>query len=130
MKAKLKDNFHIDKNHTLIAGSEVEITDGWCGCNGYYYRCILPDNEQMYVGGNEYAGMQQVINENILEIIDRTPYIDWEQRRYELAKEYSKEFVKLQHYKGLSENGLSNPKVIEWSVELADSLIEELKKNK
>lgn len=59
-----------------------------------------------------------------------TSDIDWEKRRYELAKEYSKEFVKLQHYKGLSENGLSNPKVIEWSVELADSLIEELKKNK
>ena len=59
-----------------------------------------------------------------------TSDIDWEKRRYELAKEYSKEFVKLQHYKGMSENGLSNSKVIEWSVELADLLIEELKKNK
>lgn len=54
--------------------------------------------------------------------------IDWEARRYELAKEYSKEFVRLQHYAGLSENGLSNPKVVEWSVELADLLIKELQK--
>ena len=54
--------------------------------------------------------------------------VDWEQRRYELAKEYSKEFVRLQHYAGLSENGLSNPKVVEWSVEIADALIAELQK--
>lgn len=53
--------------------------------------------------------------------------IDWETRRYELAKEYSKEFVRLQHYQGISENGLSNPKVVEWSIELADALIKALK---
>lgn len=40
----------------------------------------------MYVGGNEFAGSQHVINDNILEIIDYEPYINWEQRRYEIAK--------------------------------------------
>ena len=86
MKARLKDNYIIDANHTLLAGAEVEITNGWCGCDGYYYGCILPDDEQMYVGGNEFAGSQHVINDNILEIIDYEPYINWEQRRYEIAK--------------------------------------------
>lgn len=56
--------------------------------------------------------------------------IEWEQRRYELAKEYSKEFVQLQHYKGMTETGVVSSKVAAWSVELADALIEELKKKK
>lgn len=54
--------------------------------------------------------------------------IDWEQRRYELAKEYSKELVRLQHNKGRTETGYLIPDVVKWSVELADALIEELKK--
>lgn len=65
MKARLKNNYNIDETHTLTAGAEVEITNGWCGCDGYYYNCILPDNEKMYVGGNDYAGKQIIINNNI-----------------------------------------------------------------
>ena len=64
------------------------------------------------------------------EEVENIQFFDWEQRRYELAKEYSKEFVRLQHYKGMSETGVVSSKVSEWSVELADSLIEELKKEK
>jgi len=62
--------------------------------------------------------------------LDFDSVIDWEKRRYELAKEYSKEFVKLQHYKGMTETGVISSKVAVWSVELADALIEELKKKK
>lgn len=93
MKARLEFDYKIDENHTLLAGAEVEITNGWCGCDGYHYNCILPDNEQMYAGGNDYAGTQHVINDNLLEIIDHTPYIDWEQRRYEISKNILSAFM-------------------------------------
>lgn len=119
MKARLKDNYKIDLNHTLIAGAEVEITDGWCGCDGYYYNCILPDNEQMYVGGNDYAGTQHVINDNILDIIDHTPYINWEQRRYEIAKKCVAVLMR---------NEITLEDAAKISVEQADALIKELKK--
>lgn len=53
--------------------------------------------------------------------------IDWEKRRYELAKDYSTEFVKLQHKKGITDCGILYPDVVSWSVELADALIKKLK---
>lgn len=53
--------------------------------------------------------------------------IDWEKRRYELAKDYSTEFVKLQHKRGITECGILYPDVVSWSVELADALIKKLK---
>jgi hypothetical protein len=55
--------------------------------------------------------------------------IDWETRRYELAKEYSKVFINLQQEKGRIDCGCYVPDVVEWSVEIADALIAELKKN-
>lgn len=122
MKARLKENFIIDESHTIIAGAEVEITEGWCGCDGYYYNCILPNDEQMYVGGNYYANTQHVINDNILEITDNTPYINWEQRRYEIAKAA---------IQGLLSNSINDDTIenyVNVSVKIADSLIEELKK--
>ena len=64
-----------------------------------------------------------------LEVIDKTEdkAVDWEQRRYDLAKLYSIEFVKLQHYQGRTECGILYSKVVGWSVELADELIAKLK---
>lgn len=118
MKARLKDNYKIDLNHTLIAGAEVEITNGWCGCDGYYCDCILPDNEQMYIGGNDYAGTQHIINDNILEIIDHAPCINWEQRRYEIAK------AVMCSAEGDPEQNAN------YAVACADALIEKLKKGK
>lgn len=53
--------------------------------------------------------------------------IDWDQRRYELAKEYSKAFVMLQPDKGRIDCGFFIPSVAEWSVQLADAIIEQLK---
>lgn len=58
---------------------------------------------------------------------ERSDNIDWEKRRYELAKDYSTEFVKLQHKKGITECGILYPDVVSWSVELADALIKKLK---
>lgn len=54
--------------------------------------------------------------------------IDWEQRRYELAKEYSKTFINLQHEAGRIDCGCYIPNVVKWSVDFAEALIEELKK--
>lgn len=54
--------------------------------------------------------------------------VDWEARKYELAKEYSKIFISLQHEKGRIDCGCYVPNVVEWSVEIADALIEELQK--
>lgn len=62
-----------------------------------------------------------------LDIINE---VDWEQRRYELAKEYSKVFISLQHEKGRVDCGCYVSDVVKWSVEFADALIEELKKKK
>lgn len=54
--------------------------------------------------------------------------IDWNERRYELAKEYSKIFINLQHEKDRIDCGCYVPNVVEWSVEIADALIAELQK--
>jgi hypothetical protein len=48
---------------------------------------------------------------------------------HELAKEYSKVFINLQQEKGRIDCGCYVPDVVEWSVEIADALIAELKKN-
>lgn len=122
MKAKLKDNFFIDENHTLIAGAEVEITEGWCGCDGYYYNCILPDNEQMYLGGNYYANTQHVINDNMLEITDRTTYVDWKQVRIQAS------IAAMQGFCANSSIEMQVNDMARLSVEQADALIKELKK--
>lgn len=71
-----------------------------------------------------------MIHKNDIELIEPNADIDWEQRRYELVKEFSKEHIRLQPYKGRSETGYIIPYVVEWSVELADALINELKKRK
>lgn len=55
------------------------------------------------------------------------PAIDWEKRRYEIAKDYSMQFVMLQHQKGRTECGILYGDVVKWSIELADELIKQLK---
>lgn len=87
----------------------------------------IVDIENLYDDGTALIANGGYIKVSKLEFLGCDD-IDWEARRYELAKEYSKEFVRLQHYAGLSENGLSNPKVVKWSVEIADALIAELRK--
>lgn len=74
MKGKLNIGVPISNNEILAIGTEVEIINGWCGCDGYFYQCEIA------------GGRQIVINSNNIEITDHRPYIDWEQRRYELAK--------------------------------------------
>lgn len=53
--------------------------------------------------------------------------VDWEQRRFELAKEYSKIFINLQHEQGRIDCGCYIPNVVDWSVEIADAMIKKLR---
>ena len=82
-----------------------------------------------YVDSEGFDLIQELNALEDLEVIDKTEdkAVDWEQRRYDLAKLYSIEFVKLQHYQGRTECGILYSKVVGWSVELADELIAKLK---
>lgn len=82
-----------------------------------------------YVDSEGFDLIQELNALEDLEVIDKTEdkAVDWEQRRYDLAKRYSIEFVKLQHYQGRTECGILYSKVVGWSVELADELIAKLK---
>lgn len=79
-------------------------------------------------GDNLYVCDNMVFRECELDFLNLgNSAIDWEQRRYELAKDYSIEFVKLQHKMGITECGILYPDVVSWSIELADALIKKLK---
>lgn len=82
----------------------------------------------LYNGDNLYVCDNKVFRECELDFLNLgNSAIDWEKRLYELAKDYSTEFVKLQHKKGITECGILYPDVVSWSVELADALIKKLK---
>lgn len=81
MKGKLKESFPTSENEAITDGTEVEIVDGWCGCDGYYFQCELP------------GGRQIIINSVNIEITDHRPYIDWDQRRYEISKDVLSAFL-------------------------------------
>lgn len=82
----------------------------------------------LYNGDYLYVCDNMVFRECELDFLNLgNSAIDWEQRRYELAKDYSTEFVKLQHKRGITECGILYPDVVSWSVELADALIKKLK---
>ncbi|MFK2157868.1 hypothetical protein ACIXNQ_08410 [Bacteroides fragilis] len=74
MKGKTNIGIELSKTEMLAIGTEVEILDSLNGYAGVVYRCKLP------------KGKQVMINSNKVDITDYSPYIDWEQRRYELAK--------------------------------------------
>lgn len=54
----------------------------------------------------------------------------WEQRKFELVKAYSVELIKLQMEKGVIDCGYSEQKVSEYSIALANKVIEHLSSNK
>ena len=113
MKAKLLIDI---PEENLSKGSLVEIINR----NFYYYVCKLPNNKHI-----------NIVADN-LEITDYTPYIDWEQRRYEIAKaalqgilsnEQAQLFARL-NYK----LDTTTSRNIAYAVAHTDALIEELKK--
>lgn len=115
MKGRLKIGYSISENEMLAIGTEVEIVDGWCGCDGYYFQCELPE------------GRQIIINSVNIEITDHRPYIDWEKRRYELAKAAMQGFCSNPSEQIMSADSKTTA---EWSLGFADALIKKLKLKK
>ncbi len=111
MKGKTNTEVVISKTENLAAGTEVEIVDVCYGCETYY-MCVIP------------SGVQMTIDARFVDIIDYTPSIDWEQRRYELAKAAMQGFCSNPHQQIMDAD--SNM-VAEWSIGFADSLIKKLK---
>jgi hypothetical protein len=101
MKARIKETGEIVDIENLYDDGTALIVDG-----GYIRVSKLEFIENEKVNGN----------------------IDSEWRRYELAKEYSKVFISLQHEQGRVDCGCYVTDIVKWSVEFADALIEELKK--
>lgn len=81
MKGRLKIGYSISENEMLAIGTEVEIVNGRGSCDGYYFQCELP------------GGRQIIINSVNIEITDHRPYIDWDQRRYEISKDVLSAFL-------------------------------------
>lgn len=111
MKGKLNIGVPISDNEILAIGTEVEIINGWCGCDGYFCQCEIA------------GGRQIVINSNNIEITDHRPYIDWEQRRYELAK------AAMQGYciaLGINDDSETYEDIAIGSLRVADALIKKL----
>ena len=74
--------------------------------------CIIP------------SGAQIPIDARIVDITDHTPYIDWEQRRYELAK------AAIQGYciaLGINDDSETYEDIAIGSLRVADTLIKKLK---
>lgn len=121
MKGKLKESFPISENEVITDGTEVEIVDGWCGCDGYYFQCELP------------GGRQIIINSVNIEITDHRPYIDWDQRRYELVKSFAASIISSHTVEEINssflKDGYGYEIVADLSVELADVLIKKLREH-
>ena len=118
MKGKTNTEIVISKTENLAAGTEVEIVDIRYGCE-VYYMCIIP------------SGRQIMINANDIEITDYNRCIDWEQRRYELAKSFATGIVSSHTVKDINISFIINDYgyevISDLSIKLADILIKRLK---
>lgn len=124
MKGKLITGVSISDNEMIAIGTEVEIVDVRYGFDAFY-MCIIPD------------GRQITINANDIDITDYSRYIDWEQRRYEIAKEAVTAIMsnKDSYHQVLVEGAERGQRhvpinIARAAVLFADVLIEELKKGK
>lgn len=114
MKGRLKIGYSISEREMLSIGTEVEIVNGLARCDGYYFQCELP------------GGRQIVINSVNIEITDHRPYIDWEQRRYEISKDVLSAFLSNSNEMIFEGNPEDHAK---GAVEFADALIKKLREH-
>lgn len=115
MKGKTNIGIELSKTEMLAIGTEVEILDSLNGYAGVVYRCKLP------------KGKQVMINSNKVDITDYSPYIDWEQRRYEIAKAAMQGILCAPIVEGVDPN--PTPwELARVAVRNADALIKKLKK--
>lgn len=82
---------------------------------------------------SDYDSNGSVINESLnyyldtLPVDDKNKDVDWEQRRFDLVKAYSIEFIKMQDRKGEIDCGVYIPDVVSWSITIADRIIEAMR---
>lgn len=80
-----------------------------------------------------YDSNGSVINESLNYYLDTLPVddenkdVDWEQRRFDLVKAYSIEFIKMQDREGEIDCGVYIPDVVSWSITIADRIIEAMR---
>ena len=109
MKGKLIRAYNISENEIIAKDTEVGITNIFTGSIGMFYKCN--------VGNKEIT-----IDSNAIEIIDYSPIINWEQRRYEIAKDILAAFNPI--------NSRSNPDLdSKCAIIYTDALIKQLKSN-
>lgn len=113
MKGVLTESYPISLNETLAKGLNLEIIGKH---DDKSYKCKTPE------------GRIVIIWSEYLKITDHSLYIDWEQRRYELAKSAMQGYcIAL----GLDDdNSESYKNIAIGSLRAADAIIERLKKNK
>lgn len=110
MKGKLIRAYSISENEMLIKDTEIEITNIYSGYNSNFYKGIVGDKEV-------------VIDANAIEITDYSPIINWEQRKYEIAKDILAAFNPIS-------KSISNPDLdAKCAIIYADALIKQLKSN-
>lgn len=122
MKVRLKST-----NEVLNVADYNMVTLDKCDSYGNPIQVPMEDIDNVYDNDGHPIGIPKLQGCGILSVENN---IDWEQRRYELAKEYSKTFINLQHEAGRIDCGCYIPNVVKWSVDFADALIEELKKER
>lgn len=110
MKGKLLTGYSQDLQRTIVAGTEVEILESWCGIGGSYYRCQLSDDSQI------------TLSDKQIVITDRTPPVDWNKVRIQASIAAMQAILSDDRRTGTIEE------MAFASVEYADALIEELKK--
>lgn len=123
MKGKLNRGVPVSPAESLIIGTEVEII----ATMEMHYLCRIP------------SGKQVPISVSAIDITDFSPIIDWEQRRYEIAKACLAQRINSEHYRindliqGLTESEATSivkqmmEALIKSSVVYADELIKQLK---
>ena len=112
MKGKTNIGIELSKTEMLAIGTEVEILDSLDGYTGVVYRCKLPEGKQVMINSNK---------------VDITDYIDWEQRRYEIAKAAMQGILCAPIVEGVDPNPTPCELAIA-AVRNADALVKELKK--
>lgn len=109
MKGVLKSSFSISENETILEGTEIEIIDRYDSNN---YLCEVQ------------GGRKVVIWDGYIKTEERIPWIDWEQRRYELAKSAMQGYcIAL----GLDDDSESYENIAIGSLRAADAMIKKLK---
>ena len=110
MKGKIKSSYITSVKDDHIAGAEVEIIDVFTQHLGDIYKCKIGDKEIFMSAGD-------------IIITDYSPIINWEQRRYEIAKDILSAFNPIS-------KSISNPDLdAKCAIIYADALIKQLKSN-